>query len=65
MITTDDIKRDMMGSDTQYCYYCLTPKGDSFSCCRENHFGTFANLYPEDQQALLDEECANIIGDTQ
>jgi hypothetical protein len=38
-----------------YCVYCVTPKGDSYSCCQENHFVPFNDLYPEDQAALLEE----------
>ena len=38
-----------------YCVYCVTPKGDSRSCCQENHFVPFDDLYPEDQAALLEE----------
>jgi hypothetical protein len=41
--------------DELYCVYCLTPKGDSYSCCQENHFVPFGDLYPEDQAALLEE----------
>ena len=38
-----------------YCVYCVTPKGDSYACCQENHFVPFDDLYPEDQAALLEE----------
>lgn len=41
--------------DELYCVYCLTPKGDRFSCCQENHFVPFDDLYPEDQAVLLEE----------
>ena len=49
------LKQEFMQSDTEYCYYCLEPKGDKWSCCKENHFGTFSDL-PEDDQAFLIQE---------
>ena len=42
-----------MRSD-EYCCYCLTPKGEKFHCCSENHFLPFDDLYEEDQAALLE-----------
>ena len=47
-----------------YCVYCLTPKGDSFSCCQENHFVPFDDLYPEDQAALLEDEAPTNLSNT-
>ena len=44
----------MCSSDLEYCYYCFTTKGDRIGCCGENHFGTFADLYKEDQDAIVD-----------
>ena len=40
-----------------YCPYCLTPKGDKYHCCQENHFIPYEDLYP-DEQALIDAETA-------
>lgn len=39
-----------------YCPYCLTPKGDKYHCCQENHFIPYEDLYPEDQAALDEDE---------
>lgn len=37
-----------------YCCYCLTPKGEKYHCCQENHFVPFEDL-DEDQQAEITE----------
>lgn len=50
-----EIKEELMSSQTQYCCYCLTPKGDKYHCCQENDFVTFADLYEEDQKFLIEE----------
>ena len=46
---------EQLSSSTEYCYYCGSTKGERIGCCGENHFGTFADLYKEDQQAIVDE----------
>ena len=46
---------EQLSSSTEYCYYCGSTKGDRIGCCGENHFGTFADLYKEDQEAIVDE----------
>ena len=51
----DNIKEELSKSREEYCYYCLTPKGEKWHCCKENHFGTFSDL-PEDDQAFLIQE---------
>jgi hypothetical protein len=45
---------NLMDDSTEYCCYCGSVKV-SFSCCGENHFETFADMSPEDQQAFFDE----------
>ena len=45
---------EQLSSSTEYCYYCFTTKGERIGCCGENHFGTFADLYKEDQDAIVD-----------
>lgn len=52
----DNIRQELMQSDEQYCYYCLTPKEEKWHCCQENHFGRFADLPEEDQNFLIQEE---------
>ena len=44
-----------MTDDTEYCCYCSESRGSRLSCCQENHFVPFNDLYPEDQAALLEE----------
>ena len=46
---------EQLSSSTEYCYYCGSTKGERIGCCGENHFGTFADLYKEDQDAIVDE----------
>jgi hypothetical protein len=45
---------EQMSDSTEYCYYCGTSRGGRIGCCGENHFGTFADLYKEDQDAIVD-----------
>ena len=46
---------EQLSSSTEYCYYCGSTKGERIGCCGENHFGTFADLYKEYQDAIVDE----------
>jgi len=41
---------------TTFCCYCLEPQGDKWHCCQENHFVPFGDLYPEDQEDILNNE---------
>jgi hypothetical protein len=43
-------------SSTTFCCYCLEVQGDKWHCCQENHFVPFGDLYPEDQEGILDYE---------
>ena len=52
----EQFKQEFMASDIEYCCYCLEPKEDKIGCCHENHFVEFKDLYPEDQQAIINEE---------
>ena len=52
----EEYKEEFMKSEREYCYYCLEPKGDKWHCCHENHFGTFSDLYEEDQQEIINNE---------
>lgn len=52
----EELRSEFMKSDTQYCLYCLAPKGDKYHCCEENHFGTFAELPEDDQEILIEGE---------
>ena len=48
-----EIYEDLMRDSTQYCCYCGQEKF-RMVCCGENHFETFAEMYPENQAAILD-----------
>jgi hypothetical protein len=43
-------------SSTTFCCYCLEVQGDKWHCCQENHFVPFGDLYPEDQEDILNNE---------
>lgn len=51
-----ELRSEFMASDSKYCCYCLTPQGGKSSCCEENHFVPFRDLYEEDQEYMLDDE---------
>jgi hypothetical protein len=44
---------EQMNDSTTYCCYCGQEQR-SFGCCGENHFETFADMYKEDQDAIVD-----------
>jgi hypothetical protein len=52
----EQYKQEFMASDVEYCCYCLEPKEDKISCCQENHFITFRDFDPEDQQYIINTE---------
>jgi len=49
------IRAEFLESDQKYCCYCGQPQ-EGFSCCQENHFVTFGDLYEEDQKEIINEE---------
>jgi hypothetical protein len=51
-----------MSSGQTYCCYCCQPQEEKFGCCHENHFVEFKDLYPEDQQAIINEELELVFG---
>ena len=52
MITRADAIKDL--SVTLYCCYCCEPKSYG-SCCQENHFVEFEDLYEEDREEMIKE----------
>ena len=52
------IRAEFLASDQEYCCYCLQPK-ESYSCCQENHFVTFRDLYEDEQKEIINEEFDN------
>ena len=52
----EQFKQEFMASNVRYCCYCLEPQEDKIGCCQENHFVTFGDLYPEDQQYIINSE---------
>lgn len=51
----EQFQQEFMASSTLYCCYCLQPK-EGYSCCQENHFVEFKDLYPEDQKEIINQE---------
>jgi hypothetical protein len=51
-MTREEAIEDLSGN---YCCYCCEPQGSRFSCCSENHFVEFADLYEEDKEAMIEE----------
>ena len=49
------IRAEFMNSSQEYCCYCLEHRS-GMSCCQENHFVEFKDLYPEDQMEIINEE---------
>lgn len=45
--------------DTEYCAYCLEPKGDKYHCCQKNHFIPFSDLDADSQLEIMKEELHN------
>jgi hypothetical protein len=53
-MTRQDAIKDLSHGDCQYCCYCTEPKTYG-SCCGENHFVPFEDLYEEDKEAMIEE----------
>jgi hypothetical protein len=51
-MTREDAIKDL--SHGEYCCYCAEQKTYG-SCCGENHFVPFEDLYEEDQKAMIEE----------
>ena len=52
----EEVREELMQSSTLYCCYCTTPKGENTTCCSEYHFVTFKDLYPSDQDMLIQDQ---------
>ena len=48
-----EIREEMMSSQREYCCYCLTPKGDKWHCCQENHFMKFSDFDDESKKEFI------------
>ena len=58
----EQFKQEFMASSVEYCCYCCQPREEKIGCCHENHFVEFKDLYPEDQQAIINEELELVFG---
>ena len=52
----EEVREELMQSSTLYCCYCTTEKGDKTHCCSEYHFVAFKDLYPSDQDMLIQDQ---------
>lgn len=49
--------------NTEYCTYCMEPRGSKFSCCSEVHFIEFKDLPMQDQIDIACDEWEIAFGD--
>ena len=52
--TRDDLQKELLADNTQYCYYCGQEKRQ-LGCCGENHFETFAEMPKAQQDEILEQ----------
>ena len=50
-----EMREEFIASDQEYCCYCGNEKEEG-PCCGENHFVTFADLFEDVQNVILDAE---------
>jgi hypothetical protein len=51
----EELRSEFVASDQEYCCYCGNEK-EQEQCCGENHFVTFADLFEDVQNVILDAE---------
>jgi hypothetical protein len=51
-----EIEQSLRSSGELYCCYCSDIKDEKISCCSENHFVPFEDLYEDQQEALIEEQ---------
>jgi len=51
----EELRSEFIASDQEYCCYCGNEKAEE-QCCGENHFVTFADLFEDLQNVILDAE---------
>ena len=52
----EEMRTEFMMSDQEYCCYCGNDKEQDQPCCGERHFVTFADLFEDVQNVILDAE---------
>jgi len=52
-MTRSEVIADLC-NEGPYCCYCCDPQGSKISCCQENHFVPFEDLYYDDQEHLIE-----------
>ena len=51
-----EIEQSLRSSGELYCCYCSEAKWGKISCCKENHFVPFGDLYEDQQEAIIEEQ---------
>ena len=49
ILTREELREEFMNDSTEYCNYCGAQR-TTFSCCKEVHFSTFAQMYAYEQE---------------
>jgi len=57
-MTREELRQQFMEDSTEYCNYCGAQR-TTFSCCKEVHFSTFAQMDAYEQEEFLDWEEEN------
>jgi hypothetical protein len=53
MMTFPELYAEYISDSTLYCCYCGSELGWRYSCCGENHYTTFAEMRPSEQQNII------------
>jgi len=59
MMSKDELRQAIildLKRNGPYCCYCCDPKGEKYSCCSENHFVPFGDLYEDQQEEIIEAE---------
>jgi hypothetical protein len=51
-----ELHSEFMDSAQEYCAYCLQPRAEKWSCCKEAHWVQYSEMPKDDQETLIDEE---------
>ena len=51
-----ELIKEHMQSDEEYCAYCMYPRYDKISCCQENHWLRFRDFDTDTQKEFIADE---------
>lgn len=52
----EQLIKEHMYSDQEYCCYCMEPKFDKWGCCGENHWLMFRDFDEQTQKEFIEAE---------